>query len=238
MLRNGDEGDAAASAAAQEQGGAQEGTDDGTQEGADTGIYEGGESESESGTGEGTEESTTEEQGSERTEDVSDKGADDGEAETTSPEGQYTITLPDGMELDEEGAAKFNELGKELGITQEQVDKLVEWYVDRMQHNAGSVEESMKALAEAQSQTWREQGEVVAPEGSPERKSAARAIEQFGSDSLKKWLQESGTGNHPELIRFCVRVGNAVSEDTLETGEHGGGEGPTDHDLQEKGIYA
>ena len=43
---------------------------------------------------------------------------------------------------------------------------------------------------------------------------AKKSLEAFGSDSLKSLLQETGFGNHPEIIRFMYRAGKAISEDS------------------------
>ena len=41
---------------------------------------------------------------------------------------------------------------------------------------------------------------------------AVRAIEAFGSDALKKALDESGLGSHPEMIRFAMKAGAQLKE--------------------------
>lgn len=200
-----------------------------TAEGSDKGVYAepAAETEAEEVT------STTEEQKGEETK-TEDKGAEGSEAE--EPPEVYEFSLPEGMELDEDGAAKFNELGKELGLTQAQADKLIEVYVDRLQQQAGSVADAIKTQAEAQSQTWREETEAAKDIGEAGLRKAARAIERFGSDSLKQMLDETGMGNHPDLARFCMRVEQAFAEDKLETGT-GVGANPADN-VQERGIYA
>jgi hypothetical protein len=47
---------------------------------------------------------------------------------------------------------------------------------------------------------------------------AKTALKQFGSPELVKLLNDSGLGNHPELVRVFVRAGKAISEDTFVTG--------------------
>lgn len=179
--------------------------------------------------------STTEEQKGEETEAQKSEGETGSEADTV-PE-TYEFSLPEGMELDKEGAEQFTALGHELGITQAQADKLSQFYVDRMQQQAKLGVDSLIAQAEAQSQTWREETLAEKDIGEAGVAIATRAVERFGSDSLKQWLKESGMGNHPELVRFCMRVGNAIAEDTFETGT-GGGAKIDDTALQERGFFA
>lgn len=44
---------------------------------------------------------------------------------------------------------------------------------------------------------------------------AQRALNTFGTPELTATLNRSGLGNHPELIRLMVRMGNAMREDTI-----------------------
>jgi len=50
---------------------------------------------------------------------------------------------------------------------------------------------------------------------------AKKALDSFGTPELRTLLNESGIGNHPELIRFMVRAGKAISSDTFVAGERG-----------------
>ena len=43
---------------------------------------------------------------------------------------------------------------------------------------------------------------------------AKASLDTFGTDALKSLLQETGLGNHPEVIRFMYRAGKAISEDS------------------------
>jgi hypothetical protein len=43
---------------------------------------------------------------------------------------------------------------------------------------------------------------------------AKQALDAFGTDAFKSLLQETGFGNHPEIIRFMYRAGKAISEDS------------------------
>ena len=47
--------------------------------------------------------------------------------------------------------------------------------------------------------------------------SAKAAVEEFGSDNLKQYLDESRLGNHPEMIKFAAKIGAEL----LEKGSQG-----------------
>ena len=46
---------------------------------------------------------------------------------------------------------------------------------------------------------------------------AQGALARFGTPGLRAFLTESGGGNHPEVIRFMARVGNAIAEHTKDS---------------------
>lgn len=44
---------------------------------------------------------------------------------------------------------------------------------------------------------------------------AQQALETFGTPELKEYLNETGLGNHPELVKAFVKIGKAMSEDNM-----------------------
>ena len=52
--------------------------------------------------------------------------------------------------------------------------------------------------------------------------AAQRALAQFGTPELKEYLEGTGLGNHPELVKAFVKVGKAMSEDGVVTGKESG----------------
>ena len=53
--------------------------------------------------------------------------------------------------------------------------------------------------------------------------TASKALDTFGDDSLLEILETTGLGNHPAMVRFVVKVGQALSEDNPMSG-HGSGQ--------------
>ncbi len=48
---------------------------------------------------------------------------------------------------------------------------------------------------------------------------AARALDRFGGDGFREFLDQHGLGNHPQVVRFAFQAGALISEDTtLERG--------------------
>jgi len=51
---------------------------------------------------------------------------------------------------------------------------------------------------------------------------AQKAMEAFATPELKSLFEATGLGNHPEIVRFMVRAGNAISEDKHISGRNSG----------------
>lgn len=146
-----------------------------------------------------------------KTEDNAKDGDDkvDGKA----PEAYEKFSLPEGYEYDEKLAGDFGGVAKELGLSQDKAQKLVDHYIQLTQkaiqvHNERSaqISEEWKTSAE----TDKEYGGAKFAENIA---VAKKALESFGTPELTKHLNESGLGNHPEIIRFCWKVGKLLSDD-------------------------
>ena len=51
---------------------------------------------------------------------------------------------------------------------------------------------------------------------------AQRAIETLGDADFKKYLDDTGLGNHPSMINMFVKIGKAMGEDSFVKGDGGG----------------
>lgn len=152
-----------------------------------------------------------------------DPPADDPEAGTKAevPEA-YELATPEGFEkLDDTAVAEATPVFKELGLSNEQANMLVpvaasfaKRIVDqRDQQLMGTILEQRKDWLE----TARKDPELGGANWDGTINSAAKALEQLGfpkGSPLRVALDESGFGNHPELIRFISKVGKAIGEDS------------------------
>lgn len=146
-----------------------------------------------------------------KTEDNAKAGDDN--ADGKAPEAYEKFSLPEGYEYDEKLAGDFGGVAKELGLSQDKAQKLVDHYIQLTQkaiqvHNERSaqISEEWKTSAE----TDKEYGGAKFAENIA---VAKKALESFGTPELTKHLNESGLGNHPEIIRFCWKVGKLLSDD-------------------------
>jgi hypothetical protein len=110
--------------------------------------------------------------------------ADDG-GQNGAPEAYADFDLPEGVTMDEALLESALPLFKELKLTQDQAQKLINLQAERVQ--AGITEQSIAV--------------------------AQRAMDKFGTPELKDLMNDHGVGNHPEMIRFMYKVGRLTTED-------------------------
>ncbi len=60
---------------------------------------------------------------------------------------------------------------------------------------------------------------------------AKLALDKFGSPALRQALNDTGLGNHPELIRTFAAIGRAMGEDKLVIAAHGGATTKSDAEI-------
>ena len=140
-----------------------------------------------------------------------DAGTED--SDTVVPDTYADFTLPEGITLDETALAEAAPLFKELGLNQEQAQKVIDLYAKQVQ--AGS-ESQVNAFNQLMSD-WQDQSkndkEFGGDKFEENVKIAQSAVSKYGTPELKQLLEEHGVGNHPEVIRFMVRVGQTLKED-------------------------
>lgn len=132
---------------------------------------------------------------------------------TETPNGapeKYEFKAPEGKNFDNEVIASFSEIAKELNLTQESAQKMLDKVGSKML-------ERQQAHLAAISQEWADSSQADKEFGGEKIASnlaiAKKALDAFGTPELRSLLNESGLGNHPELIRFFYRAGKSISED-------------------------
>lgn len=131
------------------------------------------------------------------------------DAPAGAPE-KYEFKAVEGRKLDSEIVDTFSEVARELNLTQEAAQKVLDRMSPKMaQRQAAQIEAIRSEWANA-SKTDKEFGgdKIDANLG-----VAKKALDQFGTPELRTLLNESGLGNHPEVIRLLYRAGRAISED-------------------------
>lgn len=151
---------------------------------------------------------------------------DEGTTDEVKPEAvvEYQdFKAPEDVQLDTELLAEFKEQAKALGLDQDKAQGVVDLGVKLQQKWQSEQTRAMDAAREQwanQSTADKEFGGTALNENLA---VARKAMDTFGTPELKQLLNDSGLGNHPEIIRAFYRAGKTISDDRFV----GGGNGPS-----------
>ncbi|MDT7481756.1 peptidase [Citrobacter portucalensis] len=137
---------------------------------------------------------------------------------------KYEFKPAEGQELDAAALEQFEPIARELNLTNEQAQKMVDLYGTKI----------MPMVKQQQVEAWQKTTEQWAADVKADKEiggdkltanlsAAQRALEQFGDPELKEYLDTTGLGNHPALVKAFIKVGKAMSEDKVVTGGHESG---------------
>jgi len=138
---------------------------------------------------------------------------------------ELEVKLPEGVE----GGQLFDDFkafAKESGFKGEHAQKLVDLYAN---HQKSVAQRDAEAFAQQRSE-WLKTIETDKELGGANLEKTggvvSRALERFATPELKSFLDQSGFGSHPEMVRFFHAVGQAMKEDsTIHPTRGSGGRG-------------
>jgi hypothetical protein len=141
------------------------------------------------------------------------------QSEEAKPEGapeKYEFKAPEGKEFDAAVIENFSEVAKELNLSQDAAQKIL----DKMGPTiAARQAEQVEAVRNEWANASKSDKEFGGEKLQENLGVAKKALDTFATPELRSLLNESGLGNHPEVIRFMYRAGMAISEDGFVTGK-------------------
>lgn len=132
-----------------------------------------------------------------------------------APEKYEAFTAPEGTALDAAVMTEFETAARELNLPQDAAQKLIDKMAPVMAKQQTAQLEQLRTDWAAASTSDKEFGGEKLAENLG---FARKAIDTFGTPELKTMLNQTGLGNHPDVVRFMVRAGKAISEDRIVTG--------------------
>jgi len=142
---------------------------------------------------------------------------------------KYVWTAPEGKTLDPQTLDAFAVVAKDLNLPQDQAQRVVDAMVPTMAARQAEQLTATSAQWAAQSKADKEFGGDAFDANMA---TAKQALKDFGTPELNALLNESGLGNHPDVIRFMVRAGKALSAD-----KHVGGRAAPGAGSDVKSLY-
>jgi hypothetical protein len=142
-------------------------------------------------------------------------GTDPAAAEPPKVPEKYEFVAPEGAQLNPEVMAKFEGVAKELGLTQEAAQKVV----DAM---GPQIAAAQKAQFETVKTQWADSARTDKEFGGEKFAEnlavATKALDAFGTPELRTLLNDTGLGNHPEIIRAFFKAGQKISGSNFVAG--------------------
>ena len=139
--------------------------------------------------------------------------------EETKPEGapeKYEFKAPEGKEYDSAVLDSFSAAAKQANLTQDAAQKLLESMAPALVERQAA---QVKAVQDGWLESSRADKEFGGEKLAENLAVAKSAIDTFASPELKALLNSTGLGNNPEVIRFAYKIGKAMSEDKVVTGQ-------------------
>jgi hypothetical protein len=145
--------------------------------------------------------------------------------EETKPEGEapakidpasYEIKLAEGFVVDEPSLNEFKTTAAELGLPPEGAQKLVDLYTKVAQAQVAKLNDASAAEFQRQQSEWTQQVQAM-PEFQGERAAQTtaflgRVMDEFGSPEAREYLNSTGAGNHPAIVKMILGMANALLE--------------------------
>lgn len=143
------------------------------------------------------------------------------------------FVLPDGIEMDQAALERAVPVLKSMGLPQDKAQSLVDLYASELQAGIAAAL-TPERMAEYEQQVvadratrWAEDvkadKEIGGANLDQTHKLIEKGIRAFGTPELAKALNDTGLGNHPELVRLFRKIGMSTGEDQSGLPPAGGG---------------
>ncbi len=141
---------------------------------------------------------------------------------------KYAINAPKDREISPEFMTKFKEAAMKAHVLPKQAQELMDWYISHEESIVTSRENEYASESKAGIEGLKKEWGA----GYDKELSFAKlAVAQVGGDEFKSYLQETGLGNSPQVIKLMAKVGKMLGEDKL-SGQDNGSFGQTPAEIQ------
>lgn len=140
---------------------------------------------------------------------------EDAAKEPEGEEAQYEFAVDDDEPITDEQLSEIAELAKANNLSNEEAQKLV----DMQSAALKGFQEKLTSDFEKTREGWKESAKTdpeIGGENFGENvELAKRVIDRFASEEFKTTLNDTGFGNHPDLLKVFVKIGKAMANDSL-----------------------
>jgi hypothetical protein len=170
---------------------------------------------------------------------AAEKAAADKAAAEKGAKGDLEIKLPEGFQADAKVLDGFKAKAKALGLDGAKASDLVGFYAQLQKDAAAAQQQHIEQTRKAWQDAQLADKEFGGADLKKNIAAAHKVMTKFGTAELKDFLDQTGLGDHPEVIRFFVRVAKADAEDGLadDTANTAGDSSALAEEAQLKALY-
>jgi hypothetical protein len=151
-----------------------------------------------------------------------DQAAKPAETSVAAPESYQPFTMPEGVTLDETSFKEFSAVAKELGLSQENAQKVASIAPSMIQRTAEALTQHQAEQKAAQIEKWKTEVKTDKDFGGDKLQQtlthANAFVQNYGGQELLAVLDEHGLSNHPAVIKALASAGKALLPDTILNG--------------------
>jgi hypothetical protein len=150
------------------------------------------------------------------------KPTQEGNAYHGAPEAYEDLTIPEGVQVDDEMYTEYKNLGKKLDLNQDGMQEMTNLYVKLQQRGA----EQVLSAYQAQQEDWlgatKADAEIGGAQYETTKSLANLFIDKMGNEISAALMQPfdakdnptgTGLGGHPEMMRLFANAGKLLAPD-------------------------
>lgn len=132
-----------------------------------------------------------------------------------APPAELELKFPDGTVVDQGYLDAFKAVAAKHGLSAEQAQAVADLSVTQAAAQAKAVDEAVAKQKADWAAALKTDKTVGGAQFEANMQQARKAIVAFGDAELTAFLDESGLGNHPAVVRAFFKAGKAISEDSV-----------------------
>ena len=138
----------------------------------------------------------------------------EGQSQGAPEQYELNVDMPEDVpeelrEAAEQDVEQFKEIAKELGLSNDAAQKLMDYDAQRQANLADSLQQHADNQIQQELESYKqERGDAFTDDVN----NARAFMQAFGDEDTTEWLNESGLGNHPKLIKMLSEAGKLLQE--------------------------
>ena len=154
----------------------------------------------------------------EKTEEKTEEPTDEPKEETKEPIEYKEFTMPEGIEIEPESMGKFQEWASRNNLSQEAAQEAIDIQTALMRKAVTYMAAQRESMIEGWKEDTLKLDDFKGDAGLKNIEASAKALKNIAGDGFMELLDQSGLGNHPEMVKLGLAVHNLTKEDSYVPG--------------------